>query len=73
VIAVALACRLAVLHQVDRAFSGIAHPRWLLPLRDLLSFLVFVSSFFVAVVSWRGQRYRVHADGTLSPWKETAP
>lgn len=72
-IALALACRLAVLHQVDRAFPGVSHPRWLLPLRDLLSFLVFVSSFFVAVVSWRGQRYRVHADGTLSPWKETAP
>ena len=72
-IAVALACRLALLHEVDRAFPGASHPRWLLPLRDLLSFLVFVSSFFVAVVSWRGQRYRVHADGTLSPWKETAP
>jgi len=70
---VALACRLALLHEVDRAFPGASHPRWLLPLRDLLSFLVFVSSFFVAVVSWRGQRYRVHADGTLSPWKETAP
>lgn len=72
-IAAALACRVVVMYQVDHAFPGVSHSRWLLPLRDLLSFVIFAASFFVAVVSWRGQRYRVGADGTLTPWKETAP
>jgi ceramide glucosyltransferase len=72
-IAAALACRLLVLRTVDRSMPGVAHARWLLPLRDLLSFAVFVSSFFVAVVSWRGQRYRVLPDGTLSRVNDTAP
>jgi hypothetical protein len=35
--------------------------------RDLLSFAVHFASFFVGVVSWRGRRYRVRADGTLVP------
>ena len=72
-IALALACRLAVLREVDRAFPGVSHSRWLLPVRDILSFFIFTASFFVAVVNWRGQHYRVGADGTLMPWKETTP
>jgi ceramide glucosyltransferase len=40
---------------------------WLGPARDLLAFAVYVASFFVGVVSWRGHRYRVRADGTLLP------
>jgi ceramide glucosyltransferase len=39
---------------------------WLGPARDLLAFAVYVASFFVGVVSWRGHRYRVRADGTLA-------
>ena len=73
VVALALACRLAVMYEVDRAFPGVSHDRWLLPLRDVLSLIIFAASFFVAVVSWRGQRYRVGTDGTLTPWKDTAP
>jgi len=72
-IAVALACRLLVVRAVDRCTPGVAHAKWLLPMRDLLSFAVFVSSFFVGVVSWRGQRYRVLADGTLSRLNDTVP
>lgn len=72
-IAVALACRLVVVRAVDRCTPGVAHAKWLLPMRDLLSFAIFVSSFFVGVVSWRGQRYRVLADGTLSRLNDTVP
>jgi ceramide glucosyltransferase len=68
----ALGSRLALVREIDRAFPGESHSRWLLPVRDLLSFLIFAASFFVAVVSWRGQRYRVRADGTLSRLNETA-
>jgi len=52
--------------QID-ATIGVPIARWPLgPLRDLMSFLVFVASFFITAVSWRGHRYRVHADGTLT-------
>ncbi|MBN8908014.1 MAG: hypothetical protein J0H99_15565, partial [Rhodospirillales bacterium] len=39
----------------------------LLPLRDLLSFGIYVASFFGATVVWHGHRYRVSADGTMVP------
>jgi len=39
---------------------------WLVPLRDLLSFAVFVWSFLGSAVSWRGEDLRVRPDGTLA-------
>jgi len=39
----------------------------LLPFRDLLSFGVYVVSFFGATVVWHGHRYRVAPDGTMMP------
>jgi len=61
-----LLCRLVLQREVDLAIEATTS-RWRLgPLRDLMSFLVFVASFFVTAVSWRGHRYRVHADGTVS-------
>jgi ceramide glucosyltransferase len=69
-VALSIACRLLLQVQVDRAL-GISSGRWFLgPLRDMLSFLVYVASFFVSVVSWRGARYRVRPDGTLVPFGE---
>jgi ceramide glucosyltransferase len=38
---------------------------WLLPLRDLLSFAVFVGSFFGRNVSWRDQLFRVEPNGLI--------
>jgi ceramide glucosyltransferase len=35
------------------------------PLRDMLSFVVFVASFFGREVDWRGHRYEVRTDNTL--------
>ena len=42
------------------------------PLRDLLSFAVFIASHFTDAVTWRGQRFRVRRDGTLIPAKDPA-
>jgi len=39
---------------------------WLLPLRDALSFAVFVSSFFGRSVFWRDQLFRVEPSGQMS-------
>jgi hypothetical protein len=41
--------------------------------RDLLLFIVYVASFFVGVVTWRGDRYKVRADGTLIATGEPKP
>jgi len=40
---------------------------WLGPARDLLACAMYVAGFFGDVVSWRGRRYKVRADGTLVP------
>jgi ceramide glucosyltransferase len=39
---------------------------WLLPIRDALSFAVFVSSFFGRSVFWRDQLFRVEPSGQMS-------
>jgi ceramide glucosyltransferase len=52
---------------VDRALGLRRSPLWLLPFRDLLSFAVFLASFFGRTVAWRDRTYRVGPDGQLSP------
>lgn len=66
-IPIAIACRLVLQLQVDHTLQVGSSRWWLGPARDLLAFGVYVASFFVDVVSWRGQRYRVSPDGTLIP------
>ena len=39
---------------------------WLLPVRDALSFAVFVASFFGRTVFWRGQLFHVGPSGRMS-------
>jgi ceramide glucosyltransferase len=63
----AFGCRLALLRQIERAFNLPPQSCWLVPLRDLLSFAVFISSFFGQSARWRGRRYRFVAGGTLVP------
>jgi len=60
----AAASRFALCGCVTRRFGVTAH-YWLLPLHDLASFAIYFISFFGGTVMWRGQRYRVHSDGTL--------
>jgi ceramide glucosyltransferase len=61
----ALACRVVLMIQVDHTLGLPSGRWWLAPVRDVLSFAIFVASFFVGVVSWRGQRYIVRRDGTM--------
>lgn len=61
----ALASRLLVCVCVERAF-GVGHrDYWLLPLRDALSFVVYLASLLGAQVSWRDHRYHMKSDGSL--------
>jgi ceramide glucosyltransferase len=57
----AIACRMAVLRQVERAYRLPSQPYWLVPACDLLSFAVFAISFLNWEVSWRGHRFRMVA------------
>ena len=69
-IVAAIACRLVLQVQVDHTLGVRSKSGWLGPARDLLAFGVHFASFFIDVVSWRGHRYKVRADGTLVPLKE---
>lgn len=68
VLAAALAARLAVKWRMDRVLGTSAGPAWLLPLRDVLSFAIFLGSLFGGNVRWRGSRFLVAPDGVLSHW-----
>ena len=61
----ALAARLWLKHRIDRVLKIRGLSSWLLVKRDVLSFIVFLSSFFVRQVDWQGRRYKVRAHGTL--------
>ena len=51
--------------ELDRAFRLRDDLYWMGPLRDVVSFAVFVASFFGRGVEWRGRRYGVRADNSL--------
>jgi ceramide glucosyltransferase len=65
-LAAAATARLVQTWQVDRLLGQRGRSLWLLPGRDMLSFAVFVSSFFTKQVDWRGRRYQVKPSGVLS-------
>ena len=65
-----VASRLYVVRCVDGATGARARGLWLLPLRDLFSFAVFVSALFGKTVIWGGRRYVVDQAGALSPARE---
>ncbi len=64
-IALALACRLSIPIQLRTLSLGGGVSPWLSPIRDLLSFAVFLASFVPRPLSWRGSRYVLRSDGTL--------
>jgi len=51
--------------QIDRRFAT-GGPLWLLPLRDVLSFGVFLMSLFGGSVVWQDERMHVDGDGALT-------
>jgi ceramide glucosyltransferase len=65
-IALALACRLSIPIQLRALPHGDGGSLLLSPVRDLLSFAVFLLSFLPGPVSWRGREYRAGRGGTLS-------
>lgn len=67
ILAATLASRLFVPIQVERLPGGGKSSLWLSPLRDLVSFAVFVASFLPGSVDWRGRRYSVESDGSVTP------
>jgi ceramide glucosyltransferase len=62
----ALVVRLALQLRTDRALRQPHRDPWLLPLWDLLSFAIFVTSLFGKRVIWRGFSFNVDGDGFLS-------
>ncbi len=72
VTALALAARLWLKGRVDavaRAGGAVAAtgPWWLVPIRDMLSFAVFVAALAARRVDWRGARFHVGRGGELTP------
>jgi ceramide glucosyltransferase len=67
---VALACRAVLQRELDRTFHLRKSFYWTGPLRDLVSFAVFVASYLGRGVEWRGHRYGVQADNTLAYYGE---
>lgn len=61
-----LALRCGVARTLARILDLPTRRLWLLPLRDVLSFAVFVGSFCGRSVSWRDQLFRVDATGRMS-------
>ena len=66
-VALAAGLRVGLCLAVERAFGLHRHPYWLAPVRDLMSFAVFVASFTGRGVSWRGHGYDVAASGVMTP------
>jgi ceramide glucosyltransferase len=63
---IALLARLILKGRVDKAFAASSGPLWLVPVRDILSLMVFLASFFGQKVDWRGARFEVEASGAMS-------
>ena len=61
-----LVARLLLKYRIDGLFGTFAGPYWLLPLRDMLSFVVFVTSLFGETVHWRGTHFAVEPSGAMS-------
>ena len=67
VLGLVIAARLGVVVQVARLAGADAGVWWLSCLRDLLSASIYLWSFTVRTVEWRGRRFTVERDGALAP------
>ncbi len=64
-VAIALTGRAALCVCAERAFGLARHPYWLIPVRDVLSFGIYLASFLGSAVNWQGHRYRVMTNGRM--------
>ncbi len=60
-----LTLRLALIRVFDHTLGTPRTPTYLIPIRDLLSFVVLAAAYCGRSVSWRDQWFRVDADGQL--------
>ncbi len=65
ILLVALSSRLWLKRRVERKFGTYAGSAFVLPARDMISFAVYLASFFGEDVHWRGTRFQVSATGAL--------
>ena len=69
----AIAClliRVCLAQNLQRRFTPERHwvsPFWLVPVKDLLQVALWLGAFMGNTVEWRGQRMKLHRDGTLIP------
>ncbi len=66
ILGVVLTSRLGLKWRIDGLFGTHAGPFWLLPVRDLLSFVVFLTSLFGETVHWRGTHFTAQRCGAIS-------
>ncbi|HWY63208.1 MAG TPA: bacteriohopanetetrol glucosamine biosynthesis glycosyltransferase HpnI [Rhizomicrobium sp.] len=69
ILAFAVGARIVLQHVVDRAFGCWSGPAWLLPLRDLVSFLLFTLSFMSRKVRWDRRVFYASPSGPRSNFK----
>jgi ceramide glucosyltransferase len=72
VLGVALLGRFAMVRATDRALGLEPTPVWLVPLRDALSFGVFLASYCTRTVAWRNRTFQVDRQGRLTLEGDTA-
>lgn len=60
-----LVWRSVTVRDMDRTLGLPPTPLWRIPVRDMLSFAVFVASFFTRTVAWRDSTFRVGPNGQL--------
>jgi ceramide glucosyltransferase len=70
---IAIGCRLVLCLCIEQAFRLTRQPLWLIPLRDVLSFAVYVWSYFGTTVTWRNLTYRIAPGGRLVPGDGAKP
>ncbi len=63
----ALLARAALKWQTDRAIGERCRGLWLLPMWDIVQFMIFAASFWSSRVVWRGFSFSVDGNGLLSP------
>jgi ceramide glucosyltransferase len=66
VMGITLAARLFLKYRIDAIFGARSGSAWLLPVRDLLSFVVFAMSLFGETVHWRGSRFEMDDAGVMT-------
>jgi len=71
--AAALVFRAVLIFATERGYGLPLHPYWLIPVRELLSFAVFVMGFVARDVSWRGHHYELMSEGILKPDRRSRP